>query len=709
MSKPHQQHAQSTGYPPDLVRGRSVLARKWSYLLSQAVVTAVAGADLDKLVAEQLDVLCDAVRTHPFDARPPELVGQRLVAMGFITDGGLRCTLDVLSKGLVNLAEFTPGDLGQIMLALNALSCGYVTATKDAVFEQQEGMQMALLKAVRDARSRIQRSEARMGAFEQSTTSGLLVLSLEGQVRRANATIGQMLHRPSAELIGRDVTGLFPECDNRLTEALEALRDGRADKTKLPMRLLDADTEDLHVTVSLTLAKGPDGLPTEFVMVIEDGTELTLLQHELHRQSLTDVLTGLPNRQAFVGRVQDVLRSADPAHGVTLIHLDLDSFGLVTGSLGRQAGEQLLAHVAGTLRGALREEQALISRFDGDEFGILLENSATTPDIGTLIARLSRELAEPMYLDEHGVACTASFGVVHRPSPRFTPAELLRVAARTLSRAKAAGRGQWELYDPEQDAADLRRQSLAVSMSGAWENGLISVRYRPVVALTDERVAALEARLRWDLDEDDTEPILHDECVRLADKTGLMLTLGTSMMEIAAGQATWWRQRIDMRRPMIVSLTGNQLSDGELVSRVIKVQENTGLKPAQLMFGVPTAEVRTDDAVDNLTVLDDMGFEIMLDDFGLGPGDLAAVTELPVHGVRVARRLVDIGDVTGWDFVAGLVDQVRQTGAAVIVDGVDGELQARRWLEAGAQLASGKLAGMAVDPGDIVSLLAAEV
>jgi diguanylate cyclase (GGDEF)-like protein len=374
---------------------------------------------------------------------------------------------------------------------------------------------------------------------------------------------------------------------------------------------------------------------------------------------------------------------------VTLLHLDLDAFGMVCNSLGRGAGERLLVHTAQRLKSVLAREKAMIARFDGDEFGILVENTATTPDIATIAATINGMLAEPVYVDGHGLAVSTSIGVVHDVSGTTDPAELLRAADQALRRAKSKGRGQWELFDPNEDPADRATQALAVAMPGAWEQGELTVRYRPVVRLADGGVAGVEAVLHWERPE---APVPHERCVELADKTGLILPLGEWLLGIAGGQVRWW-QRNGLASPLTVALTAHQARDADLVSRVVQVLDRTRLQADRLVVSVPVDVTRVPEAADNLGVLAEMGVRTALDDFGLGPDDLAAAQDHSVHAIRVAKRLVDHQTRTRADYVAALVPALRATGAVIVVNDISTAEQATWWREAGADLATGPYFG----------------
>lgn len=698
MSIPSQRHAATP--PPE--RARELLARKWSYLLSGAVVVALSRAELDREANQRLAELCAAVHAEAARESPTrtaEQIGEQLVALGYVTEDGLRLTLDVLGKGLLGLPEFQPVEryAQPIVTVLGAMSAGFLAASRRAVFEQQEDVQLSLLKAVRDAQWNLRESEARFEEVATSSASGILVVDLDGRIVRANAAIGDILGYTTEELAGFAVPELVhPDSVRVLDEALRALLDGKHERVRQPQRLLRKDGDVARISLTVSLLRGADDQPVHFLAVIEDGTELMLLQSELHRQALHDVSTGLPNRQFFTSHLEGALRRADPVRGVSLFHLDLDAFGMVGNSLGRPTGERLLVHVAQRLKAVMAREKAMIARLGDDEFAILVENAATTPDVAATVAEIDRELSEPVYLEGRGLAVSVSVGVVRRPPPDWEPAEVMRAAEQALRRAKAAGRGQWELFHPGQDAEERWVDALAVAMPGAWEQGELEVRYQRVVGLADRAPAGVTAKLHWDRGDD---PVDHERCTAMAERTGLILPLGEWQLATACGQVSWWGQGSGSAVPLHVGLTRHQSCDGDLVRRVRRVLDDTGLPASRLTVGVPVSALAEFDAVENLTVLAELGVGTALDDFGLGPDDLAMASELPVRSVRVARRLVGRQARGGADYLADLVPLARQAGVQVLVDGVETEDQVRWWHAAGAVAGTGPLFGEPAPPG----------
>ncbi|GGM33967.1 signal transduction protein [Longimycelium tulufanense] len=624
------------GTPAERARDRARVARKWAYLVSKTSYIPLPPDEVERQFLELVDRLFAAAGSEPFDPEPAAAVGARLVELNLNGRQTLQCTLDVLGKAL---AAHRPQD--RVITLLGSVAAGYAEAMRASIFEQQENLSRALYRAVRDAERRLRVSEQRFEEVFRSAESGIAVTDSDGDFARANQAFARILGCPEDGLSRLNLFEVLHSDDAPfLRELFADLRAGRTRRPTQRRRMVRKDGEVVEISLTVALLRDQDGQPDQYVALVQDITDFHLLQDRLHHQSLHDALTGLPNRQYFTSKLETVLRRADPETGCTLYHLDLDAFSMVTDGLGREVGDRLLTVAAARLESVLAGERAMVARLGGDEFAILVENSPTTPDVVTMVTRINEELGEPIYVGDRGIAVSASIGVVDRPPRDMAIGELLSAADMTLRRAKSAGPRQWELFDPQQNSADRERFALAVTMPGAWEIGEVDVVYQPLVTLATEqgaeRVAGLEAQLRWD------HPVLgmldHDRCVDLAEETGLLLPVGEALIQSAAKQLAWWRQRLDDPLPLHVSLTPYQASDPDLVAAVRRGLADTGLGPESLWLGMPVWALRAKrgEAMDNLEVLADMGTHVVVTDFGGAPGDLACLADLPVHGVRLA-------------------------------------------------------------------------
>jgi diguanylate cyclase (GGDEF)-like protein/PAS domain S-box-containing protein len=702
--------------PRDVLRRQRVeLARRWAAAVSGTAYVPMSHAEIEEFLVGLIDRLADALAGDSVDEEVASRVGESLVEQNFTGTESLRRTLEVVGHTL--LADRNPlgqaGTAERVVTLLSAIACGYATRTRLLTFDQQEEVKWALLKAKHDVERVLHLTEARFREVFATSALGIAITELDGTCVEANAALAEILGRDQSELTGRPLHELFhPRDAEHLQAAYRDLAAGNIDQVRERRRLVGEEGEVAWVHLAASLLHDADGRPAYHVTMVEDVTELHLLQDKLGHQTLHDPLTGLPNGQYLVSQLEKVLGRTDPATGVTLYYLGLDAFSVINDGLGYQVGDALLRVVARRLETVVDGEHAMIARVEGDEFAILMESSPGTPDLATLIRQINDELSEPIYLDGHGVAVSASIAAVRRPPHDITPEGLLGAAQATLRRVKANGKRQWGLYDAQRDSRERAAFMLAAVMPGAWENGDIGVVYRPVVRAADSGIVGIQALLRWEDPERD-RLLRHDECVALAETTGLALPLGEWLLERACEQAAAWRRRLGDDAPALhVDLPPALSQDADLIATVTRVLAETRLPAGSLRLALDTRTVLTEtgDASDNLLVLADKGLPPALHGFVGGYRELGLLAELPVRAVVVpadALASPDAGSVPG-RAVADLIAAAQAAGAEVVAEGVDSDERAQWWRCLGGDLAIGDAFGVDAEADEVVDLLGSE-
>ncbi|WP_410664977.1 putative bifunctional diguanylate cyclase/phosphodiesterase [Amycolatopsis sp. lyj-84] len=683
-------------------RERVKVARKWAYLVSSTTYLPLSHDQIERELLGLLDRLLEAVAGDRPATESAAEVGAELVRLHCVGKTSLQCTVDVLAAALLAPADSGSADRlpERVARLLGALASGYVEAIRSAAVEQRDTSDQALLNAVRESQREWRASEAQLDEIFLGSPSGIAVTGLEGQLIRTNLALHRILDRASSEVDGGTLFDFVQEADRQLLkDGYRDLRDGKIDRLRSRPRFVTKDGDPFQATLIASLLRDSHG----YVTIVTDDAELALLQNQLRHQLLHDMLTGLPNRQFFSTHLEHVLHLPNPA---TLYHVDLDGLSLVTDGLGRKAGDSLLRTAADRLRSVVAGENAMVARFESGKFGILIEKSASTPDIVTMIERINETLSEPVYIDGKGLAVTASFGVVEDLPRNVEPAELLRSADLAMRRAKSKGPGRWERYDPVWDNRTRESIGLVAAMPGAWENGELGIGYEPLVRLADGEIVGAEARLRWEHPELGLLP--KERYLELAERTALIGALGAWLVKRG------WTDKVaggGAGMPLLVPLTPNQLADPRLAGTIRGILDSVAPAPDRLWLGLPAGAllVAGHEIVDNTRLLADLGIAVVLHDFGVTPGELALLEDLPVHAIRLDSRLMWQAVDKESMVLAGaktMIALVRQAGITVLAGDLETSAQARWWQRAGAELGMGPLftgdEGPATDIGSLI-------
>ncbi|MGH3787509.1 MAG: putative bifunctional diguanylate cyclase/phosphodiesterase [Pseudonocardiaceae bacterium] len=673
------------------------LARAWTHALHTTAETPIPCQTIEGCLRDQLDRLVDVLRNEPL--RPEaaaEVVVAKLVSRGFAGEQSLGRTVEILGQGLPELPELSTveGLAGKVASVLGALVSEYIKALRAGSLDESAG-------CFREA-------------FE-SAPVGMLISQLDGTVTSTNPALTEILQHPPGNVVSRNISELLhPDDAPPVVAAYQALVEGRRGRFQRRVRALAGHGDTTWVALTVSVVRDLQGNPTHHVTMVEDVADRQLLEQRVRYQSLHDLLTGLPNRLHFAISLEALLER-QPDATVMLCMIDLDCFGIVTDGLGISVGDLLLRSIAARLRTLVARERATVARLDADEFAIFIEECPTTPNAATLAARISAELSEPVYLAGRGLAVSACVGIVRRTAGESDVRELIRAAEATLHRAKRTGRGQWGLYDPLADAEERARYALATEMPAAWENGDVTLCYQPLVRLnpaaTDAgRTVALATLLHWEHPERGL--VTYEDCVALAEQTGLVLSIGPWMLRQACEQLHSWRDQLGTAVPPVrVDLTTHLTQDPDLVAVVRDALQTARLDTADIQLGIPVEVIVAGhgEAVDNVGTLADIGVRTVLTRYGQAVGNLVLLESLPVHGVELAGSLVRTAaqqpDSVLRPALSSMVPLISRTATTVIVAGIDDTEQADWWRQLGADSARGAAFAPAVPAKDIPKLL----
>lgn len=683
---------------------RAELARRWARALGDVVYVPRSLDDIERELLDALNRLVDAVRADEFGAHAAFRVGENLVSAGFTKPACVSTSITMLGADMPKLpdVERIDGLPGKVAALAAELSAGFAHGVRERLFAEQADIKRALTRAKEKVEQDLATSEALFEEIFASSTVGMAVSDLDGSLVRVNEALAGILAYPEGELSEKKVPELFhPEHADYLRVRYQELLTGGALPFRERRKLLRSDGEEALVYLSVSLLSTADGSPRYFVTTAEDIYDKHSLEWQLAHQSTHDSLTGLANRHRFIGRVEEALDGKQAAEEVTLLHVNLDGFSAVNAGPGRHVGDKLLQAVADRLQAVVADERATVARLTADEFAILIEHSPTTPNVGTIAARINEELAEPVYVEGHGVAATATVAVLRQPPAKANPEDLLQATDITIRRLKSAGRRQWGFVEEKVDAEYRDRCRLAASMPGAWESGEIDVDYQPIVTVAGRKLIAVQALLRWD---NPQRGILdHDRCCEALEESGLSVPIGRWLLGRACQEATGWQAPpgTDVEPTLYVELTKQQACDPDLVTNVRGALDESGLRYRRLRLGMPVRALCMADgqAESNLDVLHDIGVTTVLYEFGTTRGDLACMEDLQVSVVKMARRVVSRvargaeRESVFAKAIQQLVPLVHNHGVEVYAGFVETESQAAWWREIGADAAQGPLFG----------------
>ena len=438
---------------------------------------------------------------------------------------------------------------------------------------------------------------------------------------------------------------------------------------------------------------------------------------DMRRMAYTDALTGLGNRLAFREALDRRLMELHGAsRQLALLFADIDDFKRVNDTLGHDAGDEVLVQFANRISATvdrLGGSGAVLARFGGDEFVILVESDADAADgirevAGHLAETLVAELSRPIVVAGRQVFLGTSIGVTVFPDDAVGATMLMKNGDIAMYQAKVAGKNCHRFYSRAMDQAVERRVRMEQDLRGAWERGELSLAYQPVYRLEDRRLVGAEALLRWQHPEHGA--VAPSVFIDVAEQSGLIETIGPQVLRAACADAMQWRRDFPGCDLFVsVNVSPRQLRNGDLAALVDHVLSTTGLPAAGLHIELTETAVIGDEVrVSSLLArLRDAGVKVWLDDFGTGFSGLSHLRRVPVDGVKIDRSFIAdvLRDPDDLALTTAIIAMAHSLGITVVAEGVEKEGQYDVLRERGCDLAQGYWLGHPMTGHDFRGLL----
>jgi diguanylate cyclase (GGDEF)-like protein/PAS domain S-box-containing protein len=470
------------------------------------------------------------------------------------------------------------------------------------------------------------------------------------------------------------------------TEAAAAIEKG--DTWTGELELFDSNYRRRPMSAVILGVRDRSGELQAYAVSYRDIGERKLLEARLAHEAQHDMLTGLPNRQHLLNRLDELIGAGEQ---IAVLFCDLDGFKVVNDSLGHVAGDRLLQVVADRLRCSAREDD-LVGRLAGDEFLIVCRNVASIEEVAVVAQRLLSVVSAPIRVNDRDHVVTLSIGFAVSEGPAFSAGELLQRADLAMYSSKQSGRGKVTLFDEDMQTRADERLNVERELRQALDGGELEVRYQPIVSLPDRAPLGFEALVRW------RHPkrglLSPSQFLGVAEDTGLAVQLGETVFAHACAAAGALRLQMPSLS-MAVNLSAVQLADERLVDHVALAITRAGIVASAITIEI-TEEIAMSEleaARSKLDGLRSLGVRLAIDDFGTGHSNLALLRRLSADFVKIDRSLINgLGTEPGdTQLVRMILSLTQELGFAPVAEGVSTEVQLDELLRLGCRVAQGHL------------------
>ncbi|MER0236525.1 bifunctional diguanylate cyclase/phosphodiesterase [Fulvimarina sp. MAC8] len=378
-----------------------------------------------------------------------------------------------------------------------------------------------------------------------------------------------------------------------------------------------------------------------------------------------DALTGVANRHVFNTRLEHAIWERDK-EDVAVMVIDLDGFKAVNDSLGHQTGDSLLKQVARCLDDHFRGK-ALLARFGGDEFAVIVERADSKTKTRQLASEAIDCIRAITSAGAHPVRISASIGLSFAsdlPEGHSEPDELLKRADIALYKAKESGRDRIMAFEPGMETLLRKRNLLRSRVKQAVEAGDLVVHYQPQHDAASGALTGFEALVR--IPDQQSGFLSPADFIPIAEELHLMDKLGARVLELAAEEAARWPAHLHVA----VNLSAQQF-ETDLVQTVKTILERTHLPAQRLELEITESMFigDTERVEAQLSQLKAQGVRIAMDDFGTGYSSLSYLWQFPFDKLKVDRscfqRLDRSTDESERNRIAAVVETIGSMGRAM--------------------------------------------
>ncbi len=696
----------------------------------EALISLVDNAKLDMTPREIANLVIDALELHgefagaevALSMKDGELVHLANVDFGERGRESRRSSLDsenVIQETIKEMRLFGEGG-STIDLSARPLG-GSKGPTADFVNVLEKLLNFIVVSQDRlyriDSLLRASEVEAeRFRALTANLRDMVGIIDMAGTVEYGSPSVAKILEIDEDELVGinlfsyldsNEVDLVIPYFENLISGFKEGRRNHLG---SIEVKIVSSRGRPSWILLNVEPMEGHDGSIAGFVLSATDISERRELVAHIRDSAARDPLTGLANRTSLLARMQgDLALASSTDSGIALIVIDVDEFANVNHLYGEAICDEILSVTAARIRAKARPGE-VVARIGGDEFALFLPR-VDEIDIPLLLAEELRvEISQPIFTERGTVVITASIGVA-TASPEVDASGLVRMAESATYKAKSLGKARVESYEGGLRVDDIRSElQMIVDLRNAVLRSELFIVLQPIFAPTGTEIAFLEVLARWNCPSRGS--VAPDQFITAAERHNYIVPLGWHIVELALDELVRWREAgVSLR--FSINFSALQFLERDFCLKLLDNLLQRGLNQGDLIIEVTesASALQSSEFQSHMRHAVDLGFQVALDDFGVGNSTIDNLRKLPFSILKIDKSYVqsfEVQEDAKSDMLPALFEIAKAANLQIVAEGVETKFHLERVIELNTDYVQGYYFSKPLSADDALALASGE-
>lgn len=445
--------------------------------------------------------------------------------------------------------------------------------------------------------------------------------------------------------------------------------------------------------LTIVSVKDDEGNITNYCGIFTDLSERKTVEEELEKRTLTDSLTDVSNRFAFIERMNTLLEATTNVHHNVqhaVFFLDLDRFKQVNDTLGHTTGDLLLVEIASRIQNLIKNKD-ILARYGGDEFVITITNIVHAREAAKFAEQVIRAIEQPVIIHDQEIFVSTSMGISIYPDDGMNTEELVNKADKAMYYSKQNGRNCYSFYFDELSTDSKRVLLLDSEMRKAIDNEEFELHFQPKVEVATNRIIGVEALVRWKNEK--LGFVSPAEFIPYAEETGLIIPLSEIIFEKAFKAYKVMADYGYPKVPIAINVSSIHFQQQSFLDSIKNLlnRNNTSAMNFEIELTERTVMNSAAETISKLVKLKQLGFKLSIDDFGTGYSSLSYLVRFPLDILKIDRSFIQ--HISSLDDKQAVVDAIIQMShrlkMKVVAEGVESAQQVQLLHEMGCDIIQG--------------------